>query len=153
LAQSPEERERQIRKIVDDTGFNGRIFFVAASGFLASSYSLFSTSVTTPALYFVYPPCGRLAGKASLIIDQLTLVGTVLGMLIVGHTADLFGRKRLYGLELVIIIVATMGLVQAGEGYMYVDQRNVTQHSMDIYSWIGWWRALLGFGIGAGEYP
>jgi PHS family inorganic phosphate transporter-like MFS transporter len=72
-------------------------------------------------------------------------------MLIVGHAADLFGRKRLYGWELVIIIVATMGLVQAGEGYMYEDNERVSQHSMDIYAWIAWWRSLLGFGIGAGE--
>lgn len=151
MAQSPEEREKQIRKIVDDTGFNGRIFFVAASGFLASSYSLFSTTVTTPALYFVYPQCGRLGGEAGLVIDQLTLVGTVLGMLVVGHAADLFGRKRLYGLELVVIIVATMGLVQAGEGFMYRDRYNMSKRSMDIHSWIAWWRTLLGFGIGAGK--
>lgn len=72
-------------------------------------------------------------------------------MLIVGHTADLFGRKRLYGLELIVIIVATMGLVQAGEGYMYQDNAGVSQHSMDVYAWIAWWRTLLGFGIGAGE--
>jgi PHS family inorganic phosphate transporter-like MFS transporter len=153
LEQSPEEREKQIRKIVDDTGFNGRVFFVAVSGFLASSYSLFSTTVTTPVLYFVYPPCGRLAGRAGLVIDQITLVGTVLGMLIVGHAADLFGQKRLYGMELVAIMIATMGLVQAGEGFMYHDSDNVVQHSMDIYSWIAWWRGLLGFGIGAGEFP
>jgi hypothetical protein len=34
---------------------------------------------------------------------------------------------------------------------MYYDTDNVVQHSMDIYSWIAWWRGLLGFGIGAGR--
>ncbi|KAG5792189.1 hypothetical protein H9Q69_008777 [Fusarium xylarioides] len=38
---STREREKQITKIVDDGGFKIRVFFVAASGFLASSYSLF----------------------------------------------------------------------------------------------------------------
>ncbi|EWY84203.1 hypothetical protein FOYG_13967 [Fusarium oxysporum NRRL 32931] len=146
---STREREKQITKIVDDGGFKIRIFFVAASGFLASSYSLFSVDILSIALFYVYPPCNRLGQDPGLIIDELTLTGTILGMLLMGHLADRSGRKKWYGAELTILIVATIGMVQASEGYTAVK---ITRSSMNIYSWIAWWRFLLGFGIGA-EYP
>lgn len=68
-----------------------------------------------------------------------------------GHFADRFGRKRLYGVELAIVIVATLGVIQASEGVMVPlnASETVMEHSMSIYSWLMWWRSLLGFGIGA----
>jgi MFS transporter, PHS family, inorganic phosphate transporter len=135
---------------VDDNGFKFMIFFVAASGFLASSYSLFATNVVMPSLFYVYPPCGRLSDNASDVIDLLTFIGAVVGMVSMGHLADRSGRKRLYGLELAILIIATMGVVQASEGFMADNPEGTYDHSMDIYAWISWWRFILGIGIGAG---
>ncbi|CAJ2510232.1 Uu.00g061320.m01.CDS01 [Anthostomella pinea] len=146
------ERERQISKIVDDGGFNTTVFFVAASGFLASSYSLFSMNVVTPSLFYLYPPNGRLSPGPGFVIDELTLIGTVLGMVVMGHLADRSGRKTWYGVELLILIIATMGVVQSSEGFMVQESGGTYKSSMDIYSWISWWRLILGFGIGA-EYP
>ena len=84
------------------------------------------------------------------MIDLLTLIGTIVGMLVVGHLADRAGRKRLYGFELSILIIATIGMVQAGEGFIYqVDDGITYKHSMNMYAWIAWWRTALGFGIGA----
>lgn len=101
-------------------------------------------------LYYVYPPCGRLLGSlAGEVIDELTLIGTVLGMLVMGHLADRSGRKRWYGVELGVIIVATIGVVQSSEGFMVLASDGTYQHSMDIYSWIAWWRFMIGFGIGS----
>ncbi|KAJ4152620.1 hypothetical protein NW754_004417 [Fusarium falciforme] len=145
------EIERQITKIVNDGGFKFRVFFVAASGFLASSYSLFAVDFLSIALFYVYPPNDRLGRDPSLVIDELTLVGTILGMLVMGHLADRSGRKKWYGAELAILIVATMGMVQSSEGLM-AENGNGPDRSMSIYSWVSWWRFLLGFGIGA-EYP
>lgn len=65
-----------------------------------------------------------------------------------GHSVDRAGRKRLYGVELAIVIVATFGVIQASDGLM-VQSGDTLEHSMDIYSWLTWWRSLLGFGIGA----
>ena len=146
------ERERQILRLVDDNGFNWKVFLVAASGFLASSYSLFSTNVVTPAISFVSPACGRLGREPGQVIDLVTLLGSVCGMVLIGHLADRAGRKRLYGLELAILIVATMGVVQASEGFTYQTADGELHRSMDMYAWLVWWRAALGFGIGA-EYP
>ncbi|KAF5574339.1 inorganic phosphate transporter PHO84 [Fusarium pseudocircinatum] len=127
--QSTREREKQITKIVDDGGFKIRVFFVAASGFLASSYPLFSVDILSIALFYAYPPGDRLGQDPGLIIDELTLTGTILGMLLMGHLADRSGRKKWYGAELTILIVATIGMVQASEGYTAVK---TTRSSMTI---------------------
>ncbi|KAJ4172049.1 hypothetical protein NW754_007647 [Fusarium falciforme] len=136
------EREKRIFELIDDTGFNFKVFFVAASGFLACSYTLFVTNAIAPAIAFVNPSC-TMNKQASSDIDMLTLVGSICGMLIMGHLADRYRRKKLYGLELLTLIVSTMGVTQASSGVMSVDYRS----SMKIYSWLAWWRAVLGFGI------
>jgi PHS family inorganic phosphate transporter-like MFS transporter len=144
-----EELSQQMLKIIDRHGFNWRVFLVAGSGFLASSYSLFATNVITPSLYYTYPPCGRLNANAGGAIDLLTLLGTIVGMLVVGHLADLYGRKKLYGLELVILIAATFGVVMSSEGYLVFNEDGTYRHSMDFYGWLAVWRFVLGIGIGA----
>jgi PHS family inorganic phosphate transporter-like MFS transporter len=100
----------------------------------------------------VYPPCDRLSGNVGEVIDLVTLLGSVIGMISMGHLADRAGRKKLYGLELTVLIVATIGVVQASEGFVAHNQDGSTQYSMDIYAWICFWRFLLGFGIGAGKF-
>lgn len=73
--QSARERERQISRIVDDGGLKFAVFFAAASGFLASSFSLFATNVINTSLLYVYPPGkSSLGSRASLILDEITLV-------------------------------------------------------------------------------
>ncbi|KAK3690483.1 major facilitator superfamily domain-containing protein [Podospora appendiculata] len=146
----PQRAEEVVRNI-DTESFNWQVFFVNASGFLASSYSLFATNVIKPALYFVYPPCGRLGPDAGLVIDEVTLVGTALGMLFAGHFADLWGRKKLYGLELVILISATIGVMQTSEGFLVSNPDGTYRHSIDFWAAITWWRFFLGIGIGAEE--
>ncbi|KAK0612398.1 major facilitator superfamily domain-containing protein, partial [Bombardia bombarda] len=143
--------QRTIRmiKIIDNGGFSKRLFFVGASGFLASSYSLFATNVIKPALFYTYPPCGRLSSNAGMVIDELTLIGSFLGMLLAGHFADLWGRKKLYGFELALLIIATLGMVQASEGFRAQHPDGTHESTMDIYSWLAWWRFALGVGIGA----
>ncbi|KAM6509772.1 hypothetical protein FALCPG4_017417 [Fusarium falciforme] len=141
---SSAEREKRIFELVDDTGFNFKVFFVAASGFLACSYTLFVANAIAPAIAFVNQSC-TMNKQASSVIDMLTLVGSICGMLIMGHLADRYGRKKLYGLELLTLIVSTMRVTQASSGVMSVDYRS----SMNIYSWLAWWRAVLGFGIDA----
>ncbi|KAH8900459.1 MFS general substrate transporter [Thozetella sp. PMI_491] len=140
---SRQDRVQAIIQIVDDHPFKKKIFFVAASGFLSSSYSLFASNVISPAIFYVYPPCEKMPGNPNEVIDLATLTGTLCGMVVMGHCADRFGRQRLYGFELVLVIVATLGVAQSSDGY---------GGSMVIYGWIVFWRFALGFGIGA-EYP
>lgn len=54
-----------------------------------------------------------------------------------GYLADRFGRTRLYGIELVLVIVSTIGVATSSHGYG------------DI-SFLGlfiWWRFVMGIGM------
>lgn len=76
-------------------------------------------------------------------LTAATLVGTFIGQLGFGVFADVFGRKSMYGLELLIIIVSTVGITMSSPGAF---------GSMDLLGWLISWRVLLGVGIG-GDYP
>jgi MFS transporter, PHS family, inorganic phosphate transporter len=137
----PLTTKSKLLEVIEPNGFKWRVFFVAASGFLTDAYGIFATNVISPALAYVYweKEAGNWKG---LVINEVTLIGSCIGMVVFGHLADRYGRKRLYGVELVIVIMATLGLTQVSSGYK----------SMNPFPWIIWWRFLLGVGIGA-EYP
>lgn len=141
--QHKEKLKADLLEIIEPHGFKWRIFVVAASGFLADSYAIFSTNVVSPALAYIYWQ-NDTNGTKGLVINVVTLFGSCIGMVSFGLLADLFGRKRLYGVELIIGIVATLGLTQVSAGY--------NQESMNAFAWVVWWRLVLGVAIGA-EYP
>lgn len=51
---------------------------------------------------------GTIPTNSDTAIKVATSGGTVLGQLGFGYLADVVGRKRMYGLELIIIIFATL---------------------------------------------
>ena len=51
---------------------------------------------------------GTIPTSSDTAIKVATSGGTVLGQLGFGYLADVVGRKRMYGLELIIIIFATL---------------------------------------------
>lgn len=73
----------------------------------------------------------------------------MVGMLLFGSLADRYGRKAIYGLELSIVVVATVGMTTASDGYTTGTYESGYRASMNVYGWIGFWRALLGIGLGA----
>jgi MFS transporter, PHS family, inorganic phosphate transporter len=99
--------------------------------------------VILPSLVFVYWTTDK-AGDHETAINAITLAGSLLGQLIFGYLADRYGRRKLYGLELIVVIFGTLGLVQCSAGY--------NNQSMSILGWIMFWRFFVGLGIGA-EYP
>jgi MFS transporter, PHS family, inorganic phosphate transporter len=123
-------------------GFQWIVLLVTAFGFYSASYALFATNLISPALAFLYWPESTTSSHG-FDIDEVTLTATVFGMVLFGHAADRWGRKFLYGVELVFVIVATLGIAQASTGL---------DNSMKVEGWIYFWRIVLGFGIGA-EYP
>jgi PHS family inorganic phosphate transporter-like MFS transporter len=64
-----------------------------------------------------------------------TLAATMLGQIGFGLAADFLGRRKMYGLELVIIIVGTMLLLMSSNG---------EKNSMAIGGWLITWRAIMG---------
>ena len=84
---------------------------------------------------------GIIPTNSDTAIKVATSGGTVLGQVGFGILADLVGRKKMYGLELILIIFATLAqaLTSASPG-------------MSIVGLIIFWRVLMGIGIG-GDYP
>jgi len=92
-------------------------------------------------LGLVYWQGGVIPEHSDTAIKVSTSGGTVIGQLAFGWLADVVGRKKMYGLELLIIIVATLAQALTSES-----------HSMHIVGLLIFWRVIMGIGIG-GDYP
>ena len=152
MLQERERRDDRISIILDRIGFSWRVYLVAFLGFLASSWSLIAVTIITPALYFIYDRHGQFDRDAGLVLDMVTLTATILGMVIFGHLADRLGRSKLYGIEVIIVLVAVGGAAFSSAGFIIHQGRPDERGSLDIYAALFVFRAFLGLGIGA-EYP
>lgn len=108
---------------------------VAATGFFTDSYNLFATNVIFTSLSYIYWADDTSTGHVTTI-NILTLSGSIVGQLLFGFLADKFGRQKLYGIELIIVIFTTIGVTQSSNG----------EGSMDIMKWLCAWRFLMGIG-------
>lgn len=121
---------KQLRYELDLNSWNLRIWAVAASGFLTDSYNLFASNVISTSISFVYFPFDEWPG---LVINLFTLLGSVVGQLLFGYLADRYGRTRLYGIELVLVIVSTVGVATSSSGY----------NDMSFLALFTWVRSIL----------
>jgi PHS family inorganic phosphate transporter-like MFS transporter len=140
--QSNAVNRQQVTLMIDKHGFDYKVWLVASSGFFTDSYNLFAANVILPSLGYIYWPTTT-DQLPELKINVSTLFGSLVGMLVFGFLADIYGRRKLYGLELIVVIFGTLGIVQASIGY---------DNSMNIMGWLIFWRFFMGMGIGA-EYP
>ena len=80
--------------------------------FPLTSTQIFAINLVTSMLGIVYfndsKSHGTIPVNSDTAIKVSTSGGTVLGQLGFGYLADVVGRKRMYGLELIIIIFATL---------------------------------------------
>jgi PHS family inorganic phosphate transporter-like MFS transporter len=123
---------------------------VAGIGFLTDSFGLFCLNIVTPMIGYVYWPHNldsdgvpQLPSSVKTAMMCSTLAGTMIGQIAFGFAADILGRRKMYGLELVIITVGTMLLIMSSNG---------ETNSMSVGGWLIAWRAIVGLGIGA-DYP
>lgn len=84
---------------------------------------------------------GKLPSSSDTAIKVGTSAGTVIGQLGFGYLADVVGRKKMYGLELIIIIFATLAQALSSGSI-----------SVSFVGLIVFWRVIMGVGIG-GDYP
>ncbi|KAK1069662.1 acid phosphatase pho5, partial [Friedmanniomyces endolithicus] len=144
----PNERRRLALAEIDKAPFGWyhiRAIIVAGIGFFTDAYDIFAIGIVTTLLGIVYfqgkKNGGVIPTSADTAIKVATSGGTVLGQLGFGILADIVGRKKMYGLELIIIIFATLAQALASNS-----------PGISIVGVIVFWRVLMGIGIG-GDYP
>lgn len=123
--QDPNLRRRLALSEIDKVPFGAyhvRAVLVAGIGFFLDSYDIFAINMITTLLGVVFwngPPekavngyggnYGTLPTPVSQTLKASTSAGIVIGQVLFGWLADVFGRRRMYGVELAIIVVATFG--------------------------------------------
>ncbi|RDW73679.1 putative inorganic phosphate transporter 1-6 cotransporter [Coleophoma crateriformis] len=146
--QDPNERRRLALAEIDKAPFGWyhvRACVVAGIGFFTDSYDIFAINLVTAMLGVVFwqnsKSKGTIPSSSDTAIKVATSGGTVLGQLGFGYLADVVGRKKMYGLELIIIIFATLAQALSSPS-----------RAVSITGLIIFWRVLMGIGIG-GDYP
>lgn len=86
---------------------------------------------------------GTLPTSFNFGVNVSTLLGSILGQITFGILADMYGRRKMYGLELIATIVASLGLAASSTG---------VNNSMSLFGWLIFYRLLMGVSIGA-DYP
>ncbi|QSZ33421.1 hypothetical protein DSL72_004989 [Monilinia vaccinii-corymbosi] len=142
------ERRRLALAEIDRAPFGWyhvRACVVAGIGFFTDSYDIFAINLATAMLGIAFfqdsVSKGTIPHSSDTAIKVATSIGTVIGQLGFGWLADVVGRKKMYGAELMIIIFATLA-----------QSLSSPSHAVSIVGLFVFWRALMGIGIG-GDYP
>ena len=103
---------------------------------------IFAINTVIPMISTVYWK-GSIPTNYQFALNASTLLGSMFGQVVFGILADKYGRRKMYGLELVVTIIASLGFAGAATGVF---------GSMSIIAWFIFWRLVMGAGIGA-DYP
>ncbi|MCO5611491.1 hypothetical protein L7F22_065744 [Adiantum nelumboides] len=120
---------------------------VAGMGFFTDAYDLFCIATVTKLLgrlYYYNPSTGQpgvLPAGASAAVTGVALIGTLTGQLFFGWLGDKLGRKKVYGVTLMLMVICS---IASGLSF------GSTAKSVIIT--LCFFRFWLGFGIG-GDYP
>jgi PHS family inorganic phosphate transporter-like MFS transporter len=108
-----------------------KMVFTAGMGFFTDAYDLFVIGVVTALLM----PIWHLSTAQIALLNGASLASAAFGAIFFGWLADKFGRKKMYGLEMLILIVGALSsAVSPSFAFLLLA------------------RILVGIGIG-GDYP
>ncbi|KAE9619368.1 hypothetical protein Lal_00047219 [Lupinus albus] len=120
---------------------------VAGMGFFTDAYDLFCISLVTKLLGRIYyhqngaEKPGSLPPSVAAAVNGVAFVGTLSGQLFFGWLGDKMGRKKVYGMTLMLMVLCS---IASGLSFSH-DPKTV----MITLCFFRFW---LGFGIG-GDYP
>jgi PHS family inorganic phosphate transporter-like MFS transporter len=142
----PNERRRLTLSEIDKIPFGWyhvRAVTVAGIGFFTDSYDIFAINLAVQMLGMTFwqHDGGNMPGNVQTAIKAATSGGAVVGQIGFGWLADIMGRRKMYGIELSIIIAST--LAQS----ISAPSLATTMTGLLIF-----WRVIMGIGIG-GDYP
>ncbi|KAG5554347.1 hypothetical protein RHGRI_012013 [Rhododendron griersonianum] len=120
---------------------------IAGMGFFTDAYDLFCISLVTKLLGRIYyhhdgdAKPGTLPPNISAAVNGVAFCGTLAGQLFFGWLGDKMGRKRVYGMTLMLMVLAS---VASGLSFGKSPE--------SVMATLCFFRFWLGFGIG-GDYP
>ncbi|GMI70499.1 phosphate transporter 1;5, PHOSPHATE TRANSPORTER 5 [Hibiscus trionum] len=120
---------------------------IAGMGFFTDAYDLFSISLITKLLGRIYyhveghPKPGTLPPSVAAGVTGTAFVGTLAGQLFFGWLGDKLGRKKVYGITLMLMVVCSIA-----SGLSFGNSPTGVMTTLCFF------RFWLGFGIG-GDYP
>ena len=141
--EDPLERRRLALEKIDETSFGWlqiRTILVAGVGFMTDSYDIFAINIGISMLSYVFW-AGSMPSSTTTLLKVSTSVGTVLGQVGFGCAADILGRKKIYGVELIVVIVTC--ILQCTIG---------ASPGVNFVAVLTFYRIIMGIGIG-GDYP
>lgn len=108
-----------------------KIMFISGMGFFTDAYDLFIIGVVMS----LVKPIWHTGKLEDSLVDSTALLAAALGALLFGRVADMLGRKRIYGVEVLVLAAGAIGCAFAPNIW-----------------WLIGLRFILGVGIG-GDYP
>ncbi|XP_054797443.1 low affinity inorganic phosphate transporter 4-like [Prosopis cineraria] len=120
---------------------------IAGMGFFTDAYDLFCISTVTKLLGRLYyanltaDKPGELPPKVNNAVTGVALIGTLAGQLFFGYLGDKLGRKKVYGITLILMIVCAI-----------CSGLSMGRTAPAVLNTLCFFRFWLGFGIG-GDYP
>src|ERR1700744_3843524 len=108
-----------------------KIMFISGMGFFTDAYDLFIIGVVMALL----KPVWHVGKLEESLVESTALLASAFGALLFGRVADMLGRKRIYGVEVLVLAVGAIACA----------------FSPSIW-WLIGLRFILGVGIG-GDYP
>ncbi|XP_062213102.1 probable inorganic phosphate transporter 1-8 [Phragmites australis] len=120
---------------------------IAGMGFFTDAYDLFCISLVTKLLGRIYyyrqgaPDPGSLPPNIAAAVNGVAFCGTLSGQLFFGWLGDKMGRKRVYGMTLMCMVLCSFA---SGLSFGHTPT--------GVMATLCFFRFWLGFGIG-GDYP
>ncbi len=108
-----------------------KIMFISGMGFFTDAYDLFIIGVVMALL----KPMWHVGKVEEGLVESTALLAAAIGALLFGRVADMVGRKRIYGVEVLVLAAGAIACA----------------FSPNIW-WLIGFRFILGIGIG-GDYP
>jgi MFS transporter, PHS family, inorganic phosphate transporter len=84
---------------------------------------------------------GVIPTSSDTAIKVAASAGAVIGQTVFGYMADWLGRRKMYGVELLIILGATLA-----------QSLSASSSALSVVGVMVFWRVMMGIGIG-GDYP
>ncbi len=111
--------------------FHTKSVITAGMGFFTDAYDLFIIGVATTLI----TPLWHLSSSETGLVNSITLISAFLGAFIFGRLSDVLGRKKIYGLEALLMVIGALASAFAPN-----------------FAFLIVCRFVLGIGVG-GDYP